>query len=101
MNKGLQIFKNGQFGEIRATEINGDIYFVGKDLAERLGYENTSKAIKDHIDIEDKIYIDKTHPSNGIEFDYKELGQRGGYTRILKVGIRKGDNAEMAIIELL
>ena len=31
----------------------------------------------------------------------KELGQRGGYTRILKVGIRKGDNAEMAIIELI
>ena len=31
----------------------------------------------------------------------KELGQKGGYTRILKVGIRKGDNAEMAIIELI
>ncbi len=31
----------------------------------------------------------------------KELGQGGGYTRILKVGIRKGDNAEMAIIELI
>ena len=31
----------------------------------------------------------------------KELGQKGGYTRILKTGIRKGDNAEMAIIELI
>ena len=31
----------------------------------------------------------------------KELGQRGGYTRIMKTGIRKGDNAEMAIIELI
>ena len=31
----------------------------------------------------------------------KELGQKGGYTRILKVGARKGDNAEMAIIELI
>ena len=31
----------------------------------------------------------------------KELGQRGGYTRILKTGLRKGDNAQMAIIELL
>jgi large subunit ribosomal protein L17 len=31
----------------------------------------------------------------------KDLGQKGGYTRILKVGIRKGDNAEMAIIELI
>lgn len=30
-----------------------------------------------------------------------ELGQKGGYTRILKTGIRKGDNAEMAIIELI
>ncbi len=31
----------------------------------------------------------------------KELGQRGGYTRILRLGKRKGDNAEMAIIELI
>lgn len=31
----------------------------------------------------------------------KEVGQRGGYTRILKTGIRKGDNAEMCIIELI
>ena len=31
----------------------------------------------------------------------KDLGQKGGYTRILKIGIRKGDNAEMAIIELI
>lgn len=31
----------------------------------------------------------------------EELGQKGGYTRILKTGIRKGDNAEMAIIELI
>lgn len=31
----------------------------------------------------------------------KELGQKGGYTRIMKTGIRKGDNAEMAIIELI
>ena len=31
----------------------------------------------------------------------KELGQKGGYTRILKTGLRKGDNAQMAIIELI
>ena len=31
----------------------------------------------------------------------KDLGQKGGYTRILKIGFRKGDNAEMAIIELI
>ena len=31
----------------------------------------------------------------------KELGQKGGYTRIVRTGLRKGDNAEMAIIELI
>lgn len=51
---GLKIFKNEEFGEIRTVTINNEIYFVGKDVAEALGYERATKAIQDHVDEEDK-----------------------------------------------
>ncbi|WPC07979.1 phage antirepressor [Globicatella sp. PHS-GS-PNBC-21-1553] len=51
----LQIFKNNEFGEVRTLLINGEPYFVGKDVAEVLGYSNTAKAIRDHVDEEDKL----------------------------------------------
>lgn len=51
----LEVFKNEKFGEIRVLEVNNIIWFVGKDIAESLGYSNTKKAIADHIDFEDKI----------------------------------------------
>lgn len=51
----LQIFKNKELGEIRTILIDNQPYFVGKDVAETLGYTNTNKAIKDHVDEEDKL----------------------------------------------
>lgn len=51
----LQIFENEQFGQVRSIQINNEPYFVGKDVAEILGYSNTPKAIRDHIDNEDKL----------------------------------------------
>ena len=51
----LQIFKNPMFGEIRTmTDENGEPWFVGKDVAEALGYSNASKAVMVHVDEEDK-----------------------------------------------
>ncbi|MDE5621100.1 MAG: toxin Bro [Ruminococcus sp.] len=50
----IQIFRNEEFGEIRTVEINGQPYFVGTDVAKALGYTNPRKAIKDHVDEEDK-----------------------------------------------
>lgn len=37
----LQIFQNKEFGNVRVIEINGEPWFVGKDVAEALGYQNT------------------------------------------------------------
>ena len=54
MNNDLQVFKNNEFGEIRALQINNEPWFVGKDLAKCLGYSNTRDAIDKHIDKEDK-----------------------------------------------
>ena len=50
----IKIFDNPEFGKVRTMEINGEPYFVGKDVAEILGYSNPRKAIIDHVDEEDK-----------------------------------------------
>ncbi|WP_300382388.1 Bro-N domain-containing protein, partial [Clostridium sp.] len=50
----LQIFNNEEFGQVRMLVINNEAYFVGKDIAEILGYKNISDALKKHVDEEDK-----------------------------------------------
>lgn len=51
----IQIFKNEQFGEIRTVQISDEPWFVGKDVAQVLGYKDTSDALKKHVDAEDKL----------------------------------------------
>ena len=51
----LQVFKNEDFGEIRTLLINGELWFVGKDVAERLGYSKAQNAISIHVDMEDTL----------------------------------------------
>ncbi|MFI3228449.1 MAG: BRO family protein [Clostridia bacterium] len=51
----LQIFKNEEFGEIRTITIDGNAWFVGKDVAEILGYARADNAIRTHVDDEDKL----------------------------------------------
>lgn len=50
----LQIFNNPEFGEVRTIQLDGDPWFVGKDVAAALGYENTRDALVKHVDEEDK-----------------------------------------------
>ncbi len=54
MENKLQIFKNQDFGQVRTLLIKDEPYFVGKDIAEALGYSNSRKALIDHVDDEDK-----------------------------------------------
>ena len=51
----IQIFKNEQFGEIHTLEINGQLYFVGIDVAKSFDYRLPRKAILDHVNEEDKM----------------------------------------------
>lgn len=53
----LQIFNNPEFGEVRTIVKNDEVWFIGKDVAEALKYSNTNKAIKDHVDEEDKQFF--------------------------------------------
>ena len=50
----LKIFENPDFGKVRTMEIDGEPYFVGKDVAEILGYSKARNAIASHVDSEDK-----------------------------------------------
>lgn len=49
----LKIFENEEFGEVRTILINDEPWFVAKDIASILKYENPQKAIRDHVDTED------------------------------------------------
>lgn len=50
----LQLFENPEFGAIRIIEIDGTPWMVGKDVALALGYQNPQRAIRDHVDADDK-----------------------------------------------
>ena len=53
----LQIFNNEEFGEIRTITKDGEPWFVGKDITEKLGYQNGSRDIARHVDEDDQIVI--------------------------------------------
>ena len=53
----LMIFKNEEFGEIRSFEINNEPYFIGKEIAKILGYQNGSRDVSRHVDEEDRAVV--------------------------------------------
>ena len=68
-NQIINYFENEQFGKIRVINQNNEPWFVAKDITAVLGYKNPSKAIKDHVDTEDKLNNETL----------LSLGQRGGW----------------------
>lgn len=78
----LQIFKNEEFGEVRSLLINNEPCFVGKDVALILGYSNPQKAIRDHIDEDDKRTERIVHPQGGTQ-DTVIINESGLYSLIL------------------
>lgn len=50
----IQVFSNAELGEVRTTVIDGEVMFVGKDVAKILGYQNGSRDISRHVDEEDR-----------------------------------------------
>ena len=66
MDNKLEIFKSEQFGEVRTTLIDNEPWFVGKDIALVLGYSNPQKAIRDHVDDEDRT-VNESFTVNGTQ----------------------------------
>nr|DAL44174.1 MAG TPA_asm: repressor domain protein [Caudoviricetes sp.]DAV03072.1 MAG TPA: repressor domain protein [Caudoviricetes sp.] len=54
LSENIKIFNNAEFGDIRVMLIDDDPWFVGKDIAVALGYNNPQKAIRDHVDEQDR-----------------------------------------------
>lgn len=78
----IEIFKNSEFGEIRTTVIDGEPWFVGKDVAEALGYKDTVNSLKAHVDEEDKMGWQITTPSRG-EQSATIINESGLYSLVL------------------
>lgn len=60
----LEVYSNVEFGAVRTLTIEGEPYFAGKDVAEILGYSNPQKAIRDHVDEDDKT-VNESFTVNG------------------------------------
>ena len=81
--KSIQVFNNTEFGEIRSMTIDGEPYFVGKDVAAALGYSNTRKALIDHVDDEDRTGGVTIRDSIGREQKPTIINESGMYSLIL------------------
>lgn len=77
----IQLFNSPEFGQIRTITENDGIYFVGKDVAEILGYSNPRKALIDHVDLEDKG-VTKCDTPGGVQ-DVVTINESGLYSLVL------------------
>lgn len=77
----LQIFSNPEFGQVRTVEIDGQPWLVGKDVAVALGYKNPQRAIRDHVEDEDKGMTKTVTPSG--EQEMLIINESGLYSLIL------------------
>ena len=81
MMKNLTIFKNKEFGQIRTCVVDGETYFVGKDVASALGYKNSMDALMRHVDEEDKQTSGFT--MGGQKYTMTVINESGLYALIL------------------
>lgn len=81
----VQVFTNEEFGSVRTIAIDGEPWFVGKDVAEKLGYSKARKAIADHVDEEDKkhSYGVTIRDSTGREQKPIVINESGMYSLVL------------------
>lgn len=77
------VFNHPEFGELRTVEIDGVVWFVGKDVAEALGYSKSRNAIAAHVDEEDKTHAPiQGGCSTGVQ-DTIVINESGLYALIL------------------
>ena len=95
MENNIQIFEHEEFGQIRTIEIDCKIYFVGTDVSTALKYTNPQKAVRDHVEKDDRTKRSvMTQDKNGV-FKTREMSlinESGFYCLVLASKlIRKTD----------
>ena len=80
MENKIEIFKNDRFGNIRIILLNDEPWFVGKDIAVILGYSNPQKAVRDHVDHEDRT-VNESFTVNGTPITL--INESGLYSLII------------------
>ena len=76
-----QIFKSKEFGQIRTCMVDGETYFVGRDVASALGYKNSMDALMRHVDEEDKAIV--KHDTLQGKQQHTAINESGLYSLIL------------------
>ena len=76
----LTVFQNPDFGAVRSLTVDGEPWFVGKDVAVSLGYANPQKAIRDHVDDDDRT-VNDSFTVNGTAVSL--INESGLYSLIL------------------
>jgi len=79
----LIVFKNESFGELRSFSINGEIWFVAKDVCDMLGHSNSRKAVQRHVD-EDDVTFSYITDSLGRKVRFSCINESGLYALILQ-----------------
>lgn len=79
--ENVQIFSNEEFGRIRTIAIEGEPWFVGKDVAERLGYKEPTKAAREKVDEEDRG-VSKIDTPSGVQ-EMTIINESGLYSLVL------------------
>ena len=83
----IKIFESEEFGKVRTLMIDGEPWFAGRDIALALGYKDTPKAVKDHVDEEDKRVGVLPTPRGGQEAVI--INESGLYSLILSSKLPK------------
>lgn len=78
----LTVFENPEFGKIRIILIRSEPWFVGNEIAKTLGYTNPQKAIRDHVDEDDRRAERIVHPLGGTQ-ETRVINESGLYSLIL------------------
>lgn len=85
--KKLTEFSNAEFGSVRTMVVDKSPYFVGKDVAKILGYSNPQKAIREHVDDEDKGVNEMVTPGGKQQIIL--INESGLYSLILRSNLPK------------
>lgn len=83
MQNKIEIFNSPEFGELRTVEVEGQPWFVGKDVAMALGYSDPSSAVSKNVDNEDKTTLLLEQDGSNYKSKTTIINESGLYSLVL------------------